>query len=177
MRGVLLMGIAAFMATPTLAAGERIRFWNLTANTITHFHLAPAGTNRYGPDQCANDRDGTVDHDERLRITGLPPGRYDAKLQDKTGRVCVVTNIDDQGRRRVLHRGERSDGLPQAVSRPCRPFPYWILRLFLSGATPAEALRNTLDLAQHAERWSYRRYRREAASRRLMVACEADLDG
>jgi hypothetical protein len=94
MRGVLLMGIAAFMATPTLAAGERIRFWNLTANTITHFHLAPAGTNRYGPDQCANDRDGTVDHDERLRITGLPPGRYDAKLQDKTGRVCVVTNID-----------------------------------------------------------------------------------
>jgi phage portal protein BeeE len=38
------------------------------------------------------------------------------------------------------------------------------LRLFLSGATPAEALRNTLDLAQHAERWSYRRYR-EAASR------------
>src|SRR3954462_7503413 len=81
-------------ATPALAQGERIRFWNLTAQTITHFYLAPAGTNRYGPDQCANDRDGTVDHDERLRITGLPPGRYDAKLQDKTGRVCVVTNID-----------------------------------------------------------------------------------
>src|SRR5215213_9308394 len=26
------------------------------------------------------------------------------------------------------------------------------------GATPAEALRNTLELAQHAERWGYRRY-------------------
>jgi luciferase family oxidoreductase group 1 len=26
------------------------------------------------------------------------------------------------------------------------------------GATPAEALRNTLDLAQHCERWGYRRY-------------------
>jgi luciferase family oxidoreductase group 1 len=26
------------------------------------------------------------------------------------------------------------------------------------GATPAEALRNTLDLARHAERWGYRRY-------------------
>src|SRR5215216_4701684 len=28
------------------------------------------------------------------------------------------------------------------------------------GAPPAEALRNTLELAQHAERWGYRRYRR-----------------
>jgi luciferase family oxidoreductase group 1 len=27
-----------------------------------------------------------------------------------------------------------------------------------SGATPADALRNTLDLAQHAERWGYRRF-------------------
>jgi len=26
------------------------------------------------------------------------------------------------------------------------------------GATPADALRHTLDLAQHAERWGYRRY-------------------
>ena len=26
------------------------------------------------------------------------------------------------------------------------------------GGTPADALRNTLDLAQHAERWSYRRF-------------------
>src|SRR5256886_17092894 len=26
------------------------------------------------------------------------------------------------------------------------------------GGTPSDALRNTLDLAQHAERWGYRRY-------------------
>jgi luciferase family oxidoreductase group 1 len=26
------------------------------------------------------------------------------------------------------------------------------------GGTPADALRNTLDLAQHAERWGYRRF-------------------
>jgi len=26
------------------------------------------------------------------------------------------------------------------------------------GGTPANALRNTLDLAQHAERWGYRRF-------------------
>ena len=60
-----------------------------------HEVLSRAGRHRqYGPDQCVNDRDGTVDHDERLRITGVTPGRYDAKFQDKKGRVCVVKNID-----------------------------------------------------------------------------------
>src|SRR5258706_5994583 len=32
------------------------------------------------------------------------------------------------------------------------------LAIVVQGATPADALRNTLDLAQHAERWRYRRY-------------------
>jgi luciferase family oxidoreductase group 1 len=38
--------------------------------------------------------------------------------------------------------------------------PYSVLDLAIvpSGATPADALRNTLDLAQHAESWGYRRY-------------------
>ncbi len=26
------------------------------------------------------------------------------------------------------------------------------------GSTPSDALRNTLDLAQHAEKWGYNRY-------------------
>jgi hypothetical protein len=53
-----------------------IRFWNLTLNTITQLQMAPTGTDAWGADQCKNDRDGTVDHDERLRITGIPPGNY-----------------------------------------------------------------------------------------------------
>jgi len=28
----------------------------------------------------------------------------------------------------------------------------------IEGATPADALRNTLDLAQHAEKWGYHRF-------------------
>ena len=71
-----------------------IRFWNLTLYTITAFQMSPAGTDNWGPDQCKNDRDGTVDHDERLRITGIEPGRYDVKLADKIGRVCIVRNIE-----------------------------------------------------------------------------------
>jgi hypothetical protein len=70
-----------------------IRFWNLTLNTITQLQLSPAGKNAWGADQCRNDRDGTVDHDERLRITDVEPGRYDVKFADKTGRVCTVRDI------------------------------------------------------------------------------------
>jgi hypothetical protein len=56
--------------------------------------MSPAGQDSWGPDQCKNDRDGTVDHDERLRITGIEPGRYDVKLADKIGRVCIVRNVE-----------------------------------------------------------------------------------
>jgi hypothetical protein len=70
------------------------RFWNLTGETITHLMLAPAGTAKWGPDQCRNDPDGAVDFDERLRITGVSSGRYDVKFTDKTGRSCTITGID-----------------------------------------------------------------------------------
>lgn len=69
------------------------RFWNLTKNTISEFYLAPAGTSDWGPDQCKNDRDGRVDFDERLAISGLSPGIYDAKFTDVTGRTCTVPKI------------------------------------------------------------------------------------
>jgi hypothetical protein len=52
-----------------------------------------AGANSWGPDQCRNDRDGTVEHDERLRITGITPGSYDVSLVDDTGRKCIVRNV------------------------------------------------------------------------------------
>jgi hypothetical protein len=70
-----------------------IRFWNLTGETISEFYLAPAGTTNWGPNQCKNDKDGTVDPDERLRITDVQPGTYDAKFKDVKGRACLVHNI------------------------------------------------------------------------------------
>jgi hypothetical protein len=75
------------------AARKGVRFWNLTSSTVTRLQLAPAGTQSFGPDQCQNDPDGAVDHDERLRLVGVAPGRYDVKLADKAGRVCVVRNL------------------------------------------------------------------------------------
>jgi hypothetical protein len=64
---------------------------------LVHDHDFPdvaGGKRQLDPDQCKNDRDGTVDHDERLRITGIEPGRYDVKLADKIGRVCIVRNVE-----------------------------------------------------------------------------------
>jgi hypothetical protein len=83
------------MVTAAAAQDRKgIRFWNLTLQTITALQLSPAGENAWGADQCRNDRDGTVDHDERLRITGVAPGRYDVRFSDKSGRSCIVRNIE-----------------------------------------------------------------------------------
>jgi hypothetical protein len=95
----ILLAVAVMLplCEPSLAAdgkGKGIRFWNLTSSTVTNLQLSPAGQNAWGANQCANDPDGTVDHDERLRITGVSPGRYDVKLADKAGRSCIVRNVE-----------------------------------------------------------------------------------
>jgi hypothetical protein len=84
--------ILAFVATG--ASAKDTQFWNLTANTITSLQLSPAGKNEWGANQADNDRDHTVDHDERLKITGTAPGMYDVKFVDKSGRTCVVPNVE-----------------------------------------------------------------------------------
>jgi hypothetical protein len=76
------------------AAAERLKFWNLTGFTIKELHLAPAGTEDWGPDQCRNDPDGAVEADERLTLKDIVPGRYNVKLSDEKGRVCIVRNIE-----------------------------------------------------------------------------------
>jgi hypothetical protein len=96
MRALLTAGLAlALMNGSAMAQKPKpTRFWNLTLNTVTRFQLSPAGKDAWGPDQCKNDRDGTVDHDERLNVTDVPSGRYDARLADKTGRICIVRAVE-----------------------------------------------------------------------------------
>jgi hypothetical protein len=91
----IALTVLLFMLVSSLASAQTrpTRFWNLTRHTISEFHLAPAGTTDWGPNQCKNDKDGTVDPDERLRITGVTAGTYDAKLTDVSGRTCLVKNI------------------------------------------------------------------------------------
>ena len=91
--GAFWIGAIWIGAQPALAA-DPLRFWNLTSVTITRLVLAPAGSGAFGPDQCANDRDGAVDHDERLRLAEITPGRYDVQLTTKPGRICLIRNVE-----------------------------------------------------------------------------------
>jgi hypothetical protein len=88
---VFLMAGATGLRTGS--AAERLRFWNLTTTTISELYLAPVGTTDWGTNQCLNDRDGAVDSDERLAITGIDPGVYDVKLVDKKGRMCRLKSV------------------------------------------------------------------------------------
>jgi hypothetical protein len=89
-----VVAVVVLAAWPTGYAAERLRFWNLTAETISELYLAPPGTEQWGPNQCLNDSDKSVESDERLTITGVEPGRYDVKLIDKKGRTCLVSNVE-----------------------------------------------------------------------------------
>ena len=90
----ILVVLALIAAVSSAVSAERpTRFWNLTHHTISEFQLAPAGTTTWGENQCKNDKDGAVDFDERLRITGVESGRYDARVKDVSGRVCFARNI------------------------------------------------------------------------------------
>ena len=87
----LVASVSADEGTP--GGNASTRFWNLTANTITSLQLSPPGKNEWGRNQADNDRDHTVDHDERLKITDTEAGTYDVRYVDKSGRTCVIPNV------------------------------------------------------------------------------------
>jgi hypothetical protein len=92
----VLIAVVAMMLLITgwqAPAAERQRFWNLTTATLTELRLAEPGTDQWGPNQCNNDPDKAVEPDERLTLIGVEPGRYDVKLRDRKGRVCIVRNV------------------------------------------------------------------------------------
>src|SRR4051812_39866787 len=105
----LLPLLLLFLAGEPAAGAEPLRFWNLTNETVTSLTLAPAGTDKFGSNQCANDRDGEVDHDERLTLTNVQPGKYDVRLGFKRGRACVVRGIELRAGRRYAFSIEPSD--------------------------------------------------------------------
>jgi hypothetical protein len=93
MTKAVFLSICLLALMSTGASAKDTRFWNLTAHTITSLQLSPPGTNAWGRNQTDNDRDHTVDHDERLKITDVEAGAYDVKFVDQSGRTCVVPNV------------------------------------------------------------------------------------
>ncbi|MGH6797503.1 MAG: hypothetical protein ACREDI_03870 [Roseiarcus sp.] len=92
MKRAIPLGVAAILLAGPAAAKDT-RFWNLTSSTVKSLELAPAGTSAFGPNQCANDPDGAVDHDERVKVIGVAPGAYDARLKLADGRVCMAKGV------------------------------------------------------------------------------------
>ena len=88
---VRLSVAAMILAQPAMA--KDTRFWNLTSSTVKSLELAPAGTTAFGPNQCANDPDGAVDHDERVKVTGVAAGAYDVRLTFADGRACMAKAV------------------------------------------------------------------------------------
>lgn len=87
----------AFLIAPMVlvspAMAKDTQFWNLTSSTVRSLELAPSGTNDFGPNQCLHDPDGAVDHDERVKVTEVKQGLYDARLALADGRKCFVKNV------------------------------------------------------------------------------------
>lgn len=96
MSRMLIITAVLLITSPAelLAQGKGIRLWNLTTATISGFQLSPAGKTDWGANQTLNDKDKEVDHDERLRITGVEPGRYDAKVSYAGSKQCIVRDIE-----------------------------------------------------------------------------------
>ena len=100
---------AAFtLAQPAMA--KDTRFWNLTASTVKSLELAPAGTTVFGPNQCLNDPDGAVEHDERVKVAGVTSGAYDARLALADGRTCLARNVTiEAGKAFAIEEKDLSD--------------------------------------------------------------------
>ena len=93
-RWILAAAFSLASAGQLAAQGKGIRFWNLTTATVSGLQLSPAGKGSWGPNQTLNDKDKEVDHDERLRITGVEPGRYDVRISYRDKRQCLVRDIE-----------------------------------------------------------------------------------
>src|SRR5579863_3036821 len=93
MKFAILLSVAAIILAEPATAKDTV-FWNLTSSTVKSLELAPAGGSAFGPNQCANDPDGAVDHDERLKVTGVKTGAYDARLKLADGRSCTAKGVE-----------------------------------------------------------------------------------
>jgi len=85
--------ILAISASAALAVEKPAQFWNLISSTVMSFELSKAGANAFGANLTTNDPDGSVDHDERLKLPGVASGEYDIRLKLKDGRTCFARGV------------------------------------------------------------------------------------
>jgi hypothetical protein len=69
-------------------------FLNRAGETMVKLQFAPAGTTKWGADQTQYEDDKQVEHNEKIPLQGVTPGRYDVRFTDIKGRSCTVKNLD-----------------------------------------------------------------------------------
>ena len=93
MSKLLLISIGLLFACSAAMAADSL-FLNRVGETLVKLQLAPAGTTKWGPDQCQFEDDKSVENNEKIPLKEVMPGRYDAKFTDLKGRTCTVKNLD-----------------------------------------------------------------------------------
>jgi hypothetical protein len=93
MSKLLLISIGLSFACSAAMAADSL-FLNRVGETLVKLQLAPAGTTKWGPDQCQFEDDKSVENNEKIPLKEVMPGRYDAKFTDLKGRTCTVKNLD-----------------------------------------------------------------------------------
>ena len=92
-RVLIILSLLLLAAPSDPSDSVNLLFWNRTGRAITNLVMALPGTAKWGPDQCAKHKDGRVDEDQHLELTGLTSDQYDVKLTDASGRTCVVRDV------------------------------------------------------------------------------------
>jgi hypothetical protein len=92
--GLLPLALLVAGSSAFAIEGNSLLFLNRVGETIVHLQLAPAGTTKWGPDQCQYEDDKSIEHNEKIPLMGVTPGRYDIRFTDLKGRACTVRNLD-----------------------------------------------------------------------------------
>ncbi|MDE2577306.1 MAG: hypothetical protein KGL46_00735 [Hyphomicrobiales bacterium] len=88
-----LAAVCAIAALPALGGEKPMRIWNLTSSPIVDLRLAPQGSQAFSADLTKRDKDGEIEHDERLVLGDMTPGDYDARVKLKDGRACSLAGL------------------------------------------------------------------------------------
>jgi hypothetical protein len=90
----MAVALALAASLPAWAADKFYAFNSTGTTDFKGVYLAPEGTQNWGPNETKNDDNGTLDHGERLKLTGIQHGRFDVKLQDEKGHTCLKHGVD-----------------------------------------------------------------------------------
>ncbi len=91
---VTLSILCSLVSFTAFAADRFFGFNETTSMEFTGVYLAPQGTTAWGPNEALNDKDKVWDAGERLAMKSASRGRFDVKVVDRSGQVCVKHGVD-----------------------------------------------------------------------------------